>query len=253
MILLKMDKKIENAADFQTDKDDVFGRIANRYDKLCDLFSFGIHRLWKRQVAKQIAQEEWETCLDLATGTGDIVLRLLKKLPTTINKKIIASDISPKMLEMAKQRLSSHNDLIDFQIIDATNIAHIPDSSIDLVSMSLGLKICPRIEALKEMQRVLKPDGKLIVLEASNIRPKWLNTLYLQYMNICMPLLGWIATGGDSSAYKYLLEGIKEFPTAEELKSEIETLGFKNVSYQRLSMGIVAIHTATKVNKYRLG
>jgi ubiquinone/menaquinone biosynthesis methyltransferase len=235
----------KNAAEFYTQQDDVFGRIANRYDLLCDLFSFGIHRLWKRKVAKVIAEESWFELLDCATGTGDIILRVLQNKKLNANQKIIASDISPQMLAIARRRISS-NIQIDFQVLDAHSIPNIYSNTIDLYSISLGLKICEREKALKEAFRVLRPSGRLVVLEASNISWAWLNNLYLLYMKLVMPIIGWIATGGDTSAYKYLLNGIEKFPTAEDLAKEIKSIGFVDVSFQRLSLGIVAIHIARK-------
>jgi demethylmenaquinone methyltransferase / 2-methoxy-6-polyprenyl-1,4-benzoquinol methylase len=93
---------------------------------------------------------------------------------------------------------------------------------------------------------VLRPGGRIIVLEASNIRWPWLHSAYLAYMYVCMPLIGYLATGGDASAYKYLLAGVKEFPTAEALAAEMAATGFIDVTHERLSLGIMAIHTARK-------
>lgn len=101
----------ENAAEFAWKHDDVFGRIANRYDLLCDVFSFGIHRLWKRRVAQRIADENWTTLLDGATGTADIILRLLAR-GTTSGRTIIASDISATMLGIAQRRLGVHSAMV---------------------------------------------------------------------------------------------------------------------------------------------
>jgi demethylmenaquinone methyltransferase/2-methoxy-6-polyprenyl-1,4-benzoquinol methylase len=234
-----------NAAEFAWQHDDVFGRIATRYDLLCDVFSFGIHRLWKRAVARRIASEEWNTLLDGASGTGDIVLRLLAR-EQPAGRTVIASDISAKMLAIAQRRLTRHHDKVRFAHLDVESMPSVTDGSVDAYSMSLGLKICNRRRALDEAFRILRPGGRLILLEASNISWKPLNAAYLAYMSVCMPALGWLATGGDSSAYKYLLHGIREFPTAEALAVEIREHGFEEVSFERQSLGIVAIHSARK-------
>jgi ubiquinone/menaquinone biosynthesis methyltransferase len=234
-----------NAADFAWQKDDVFGRIASRYDRLCDAFSFGIHRLWKQRVAERIASENWDTLLDGATGTGDIILRVLEQASTK-GRTVVASDVSAKMLAIAEQRLQAHKGSVSLQLLDAENMPSVQSSSFDAYSISLGMKICNRRLAAQEAFRILRPGGRLIILEASNIPWAFVNRAYLLYMSICMPVLGWLATGGDASAYKYLLHGIRDFPSAEELALELESYGFEGVTFERLSLGIVAIHTARK-------
>jgi ubiquinone/menaquinone biosynthesis methyltransferases len=236
----------ENAAEFYVQQDNVFGRIAGRYDRLCDLFSLGIHRLWKRRVAKIIVQEPWSQLLDCATGTGDIILRVLRSAELRRDQRIIASDISPQMLAIAQTRLVAAKSAVEFRVLDAHWIPEIESESIDLYSISLGLKICERNRVLQEAMRVLRPGGRLVVLEASNIPWLWLQRFYLTYMNVCMPFIGWFATRGDSSAYKYLLRGIENFPSAEDFAQELALLGFQNVSFERLALGIVAIHIARK-------
>ncbi len=235
---------LPNAAGFAWSQDDVFGRIADRYDFLCDVFSLGIHRLWKRRVAWHLTHEPWSTLLDAATGTGDVIRRVL---PTSAaqGRTIIASDISLKMLAVAERRLRAFP-AVRLTQLDAENLAPIADASVDAYSISLGLKICDRTLALKEALRVLKPRGRLVVLESSNIRWRLLHRTYLVYMAVCMPVLGWLATAGDASAYKYLLQGIRGFPTAEDLARELVELGFEGVHFERLSLGIVAIHLARK-------
>jgi demethylmenaquinone methyltransferase / 2-methoxy-6-polyprenyl-1,4-benzoquinol methylase len=234
-----------NAATFSADRDDVFGRIASRYDLLCDLFSFGIHRVWKRAVAREIAAQPWSVLLDGATGTGHIILRLMSH-ESVGNRSIIASDISPQMLAVAARRLDKHAGSIRLERLDMEAMPSVPSESVDAYSISLGLKICNRTLALQEAYRVLRPGGRLIVLEASTIAWGPLHSAYLGYMSVVMPLLGWLATGGDASAYRYLLDGVKGFPSAENLAAEIATHGFSQVTFRRLSLGIVAIHTATK-------
>ena len=242
---------MNNSADFTPKDDDVFGRIATRYDRLCDLFSFGIHRLWKRRVAYIIANEPWQNLLDVASGTGDIVYRMLKQRDTSAGydspPQIIVSDISAQMLDVAKQKMSSHDTHTAFMLLDAEDMIQIASASQDVVSISLGLKICDRHKALQEAHRVLKPKGRLVTLEASNIPIAWIQRLYLGYMSAVTPIIGWLATGGDSSAYQYLLKGVKDFPSAENLAQEITDIGFSEVSFERLSFGIVAIHTARKL------
>ncbi|MFL6599896.1 MAG: ubiquinone/menaquinone biosynthesis methyltransferase [Steroidobacteraceae bacterium] len=235
-----------NAAGFSTTSDDVFGRIASRYDLLCDLFSLCIHRHWKRRVAKYIAREPWTELLDVACGTGDIVLRVLNQQETHDSRRVVASDISPQMLAIAQRRLSPLPHVVELRCLDAHSMPAVPANSVDLYSISLGLKICDRRAVLREALRVLRPGGRLIVLEASNIPLRWLHGAYLRYMSICMPVIGWIATGGDASAYRYLLHGVREFPTAERLAEEIEDLGFDEVGFERLTLGIAAIHVARK-------
>ena len=235
-----------NAADFDPGADDVFDRIAARYDVLCDLFSLGLHRLWKRRMAELIAAEPWQMMLDTATGTGDVVLAVVRRSPDLAGRRIVASDLSERMLAKARRRAGAKRPELEFCLLDAHAMPAVPDASVDLYSMSLGLKICDRHRALEEAWRVLRPGGRLITLEASTIVYPWLHRVYLGYMRLCMPTIGWLATGGDASAYRYLLKGVSEFPDAETLARELRTQGFADVSFERLTLGIVAIHTARR-------
>lgn len=235
-----------NAADFHAEVDDVFERIASRYDLLCDLFSFGIHRSWKRRVATLIASEPWTDLHDAATGTGDVILRVARQGRLQAHQKIVASDMSSKMLALARKRATSLGAPVEFKMLDAHAMPSVPGESVDLYSMSLGLKICERQQVLREAYRVLRPGGRLITLEASNISCSRLHHAYLRYMTFCMPFIGWVATRGDASAYRYLLKGIEDFPTAEGLAAEMAGAGFEQVWFERLSLGIVAIHVARK-------
>ena len=236
---------LDNAAHFAWQQDDVFGRIATRYDLLCDVFSLGFHRLWKRRVAQIIAREHWATLLDGATGTGDIITRLLanKAVP---GRTVVAYDISAEMLAIAQRKLAPLRDVVRLRQLDAESMPAVADSSVDAYSMSFALKICNRGSALKEAYRVLRPGGKLIILETSNIPWLLLHRAYLAYMAVFTPVFSWLVTGGDSSAYKYLLHAIREFPSAEALAAEIANHGFQEATFERLSLGIVAIHTAIK-------
>lgn len=235
----------DNAAGFAWRDDDVFGRIANRYGLLCDVFSVGIHRLWKRRVARRLAREDWTTLLDGATGTGDILARLLAHGGTD-TRTVVAADTSPGMLAIARRRFTAMGAVVALRELDAEAMPTVADASVDAYSLSLVLKICDRRRALAEAYRILRPGGRLVVLEASNIPWRPLQRAYLAYMAVCMPVLGWLATGGDASAYRYLLHGIRDFPSAEALALELAGHGFEDVAFERLSLGIVAIHTARK-------
>ena len=232
-------------------RDNVFNRIASRYDLLCDLFSLGIHRLWKRRMAHRILALPWERMLDVAAGTGDIVLRVARNLGAKEQRTCIVSDICPTMLDIARRRAGRLANTLEFQTLDARRLTTIEAASIDLYSMSLGMKICDRKLALGEAWRVLRPGGTFICLEASEIPVRFLHRAYLTYMRLCMPVVGWAATGGDTSAYDYLLKGVHEFPGADRFADEIAAQGFIEVTYERLSLGIVAIHFARKPEAVR--
>lgn len=239
------DRSRPNAAEFHAEADAVFDRIAGRYDLLCDLFSLGIHRFWKRRMADLIASEPWELMLDAAAGTGDIALRVRRRVADPM-RRIVLSDLSEPMLKRARARAGTASELFDYRILDAHHMPSIPDASLDLFANSLALKICDRHRVMCEAWRVLKPGGRFLALEASAIEPAWLHDIYLKYMSVVMPTVGWLATGGDASAYRYLLDGIRAIPEPEKIADELRATGFDRVCFERLSLGIVAIHTATK-------
>jgi len=231
-----------NAAAFDPALDDVFARIAGRYDRLCDIFSVFAHRLWKSRMASRIAGETGDIALDVASGTGDIPLRLLRKGGGP--SRILVTDICPQMLAQAERKLRGAA-RTEMRRIDAHAI-ELPDASIDVYSISFGMKICDRARVTGEAYRVLKPGGVFYCLEAARIPFKPLHQLYLAYMDWCLPTIASLATGGDSSAYNYLLKGVHEFPRQQAFAEELSALGFEDVSYENLTLGIVAIHRGVK-------
>src|SRR3546814_108080 len=154
-----------NAAEFAWRRDDVFGRIASRYDLLCDVFSLGIHRLWKRRVARRIADEPWNVLLDGATGTGDIILRLMGRQATE-GRAVIAADVSPGMLAIASRRLSPWTDKVQLRQLDAEAMPAIADGNVDAYSMSLVMKICDRSEEhTSELQSLMRTSYAVFCLK----------------------------------------------------------------------------------------
>jgi demethylmenaquinone methyltransferase / 2-methoxy-6-polyprenyl-1,4-benzoquinol methylase len=237
-----MEPGATNAAAFDPVTDDVFARIAGRYDRLCDIFSLFAHRLWKRRMAALMAAESGEVALDVASGTGDIPVRLLRCPGGP--KRILVTDICPQMLAQAEPKLRG-SPRAELRRLDAHRL-DISDASIDVYSISFGMKICDRARVVTEAYRVLKPGGVFYCLEAARIPFEPLHQLYLAYMNWCLPFIARIATSGDASAYNYLLRGIHEFPRQAGFVEELRTQGFTDVSYENLTLGIVAIHRGVK-------
>lgn len=240
----------DNSARFDPHADDVFARIASKYDYLCDIFSLGAHRLWKRRMSAEISSNKNGKILDMASGTGDIALRVAKTLETTKSKAtVIASDICPAMLDIAERKARSRSiskSILSFELLDAHDLRTIADNSIDIYALSFAMKICDRDKLIPEALRVLKPNGILYCLEASRIPFKPVHWAYLKYMEWCIPVIARIATGGDRSAHDYLLKGIHDMPDQKNFKAELETYGFHKVSFKNLSFGIIALHKAQK-------
>jgi len=240
-----------NAAAFNSQDDDVFARIASRYDRLCDIFSVFAHRLWKNKMAHMVANLPGEVALDVASGTGDIpfrAIRYLNKNPKAEHKKrLIVSDLCPEMLHIAREKLDPQKADLSYRILDFHDLAEIESESVDIYSISFAMKICDRDRVLSEAYRVLKPGGVFLCLEASTIPVRWIHRLYLKYMDFCLPLIARIATRGDAGAYNYFLKGIHEHPSQKQFIQEMNNYGFQDVSFQNLSLGIVALHQGVKV------
>jgi demethylmenaquinone methyltransferase / 2-methoxy-6-polyprenyl-1,4-benzoquinol methylase len=234
-----------NAAVFDSTDDDVFARIAGRYDFLCDVFSFGIHRIWKRHMVARMATHPGRIVLDAASGTGDIPARLLRR-GIEADRTLWVTDICPQMLAMAGPKLSRYAGQVHLAQRNAENLREVENESVDLYSISFGIKICDRTKVVAEAFRVLKPGGSFFCLEAAHIPSPFLHGAYLRYMDWCLPFIGRIAADGDASAYDYLLRGVHDFPDQGAFAYEIEAAGFRNVRYENLTFGIVALHEATK-------
>jgi demethylmenaquinone methyltransferase/2-methoxy-6-polyprenyl-1,4-benzoquinol methylase len=219
----------------------VFDSVADRYDVMNDLMSLGIHRLWKRFAVEQSGVRAGQRVLDLAGGTGDLARRLAARVGP--QGEIVVADINAAMLNKGRERLLDQGIAtgIGFIQTDAERLPF-PDRQFDLVIIGFGLRnVTDKQTALNEMYRVLKPGGRLLVLEFSKPVAPGLKPLYDFYSFRILPLMG-RAVAHDADSYRYLAESIRMHPPQEELKDMLEAAGFENTGYFNLSGGIVALH-----------
>jgi len=229
---------------------DVFQRVAQNYDLMNDLMSFGIHRLWKDHLVQDLCLKERAQVLDVAGGTGDIAFRLAKTYPH-LDLQITVCDITTSMVEVGRDKainkgfLEKGGQRIEWVCGNAESLPF-PDNSKDLYIIAYGLRNVTHIgTALKEAFRVLKSGGKFVCLEFSHVKKPWLEKFYDLYSFQFLPLLGeWVAK--DRAAYQYLVESIRQFPDQETLSNLIKSAGFLTVNWQNLCGGISCIHTSIK-------
>ncbi len=220
----------------------VFDSVATRYDLMNDVLSFGLHRLWKAYTVAVAAVQPGMQVLDIAGGTGDLARAFAQRAGSS--GRVVLTDINEAMLRAGRDRLLDAGVLLPTAACDAE---HLPfaDASFDLASVAFGLRNMTRKEAaLQEMARVLRPGGRLLVLEFSRPTPL-LQKPYDWYSFTLMPLLGkFIAKDADS--YRYLAESIRMHPDQEALKAMMKAAGFGHVDVHRLAGGIVALHVGIK-------
>ena len=213
----------------------MFGAIAGRYDLANHMLSCGTDFYWRKCAANMVASWRPRKIVDLATGTGDLALALQKKLP---DAEVTGVDFLPEMLELARRK-----GLRETILADAMKLPF-PDASFDCVTIAFGLRNMENWrDALVEMSRVLKRDGRLLVLEFSMPTVSIVRTIYRFYLHRCLPLLGSFLTR-KKSAYDYLGDSIEEFPSGHAMIDLIEASGFKHVTLQPLSYGVATIYTA---------
>lgn len=224
---------------------EVFSSVANHYDLMNDLMSFGIHRLWKRYAISLSAVKSGESVLDLAGGTGDLTYHFAQQVGS--EGSVVLADINSSMLRLGRDRLIDQGILsqVNYAQVNAENLPF-QDNSFDCVSIAFGLRnVTDKNAALASMFHVLKPGGRVIILEFSKPIFPLLNTMYDIYSFSILPKLGEIIAK-DAESYRYLAESIRMHPDQESLKKMIQEAGFEDVEYQNLSGGIVAIHRAYK-------
>ena len=223
----------------------VFSRVASKYDIMNDLMSLGIHRIWKDAMMDWLAPRPGQKLLDVAGGTGDVAFRFLKRAP---GATATVCDMTESMLIEGQKRAEAEDmaDRLDWVVGDAMALPF-EANTFDVYTISFGIRNVTRIpDALAEAYRVLKPGGRLMVLEFSQIPNEMLQSLYDAYSFNVIPVMGQIVAN-DRDSYQYLVESIRKFPTQEIFASMIREAGFEHVKYRNLSLGIAALHSGWKV------
>jgi len=223
----------------------VFTSVASKYDLMNDLMSLGVHRIWKRWFVGTSGVRAGDRVLDLAGGTGDIAALLLPRVGTA--GSVVLGDINAAMLRAGRDRLLDRGFVrnLDYAQLNAEALPF-PDASFDAVTIAFGLRnVTDKQRALGEMFRVLKPGGRVLVLEFSAVKSEWLKPLYEFHSFQVLPRLG-AFIANDAESYQYLAESIRKHPDQATLKAMMEAAGFGQVDVRNLSAGIVAIHRGYK-------
>lgn len=223
----------------------VFDSVASRYDLMNDLMSLGLHRLWKQAAVSACGIAPGHYILDVAGGSGDLAKALARRVDN--HGHVVLTDINANMLNIGRDKLINQGltNNLSYAQMDAEAIAF-EDNTFDCVTIGFGLRnVTDQERALQSMLRVLKPGGKLVILEFSKPAKDWLSKLYDCYSFKLLPKLGqWIAKDADS--YRYLVESIRQHPDQNTLAQMMIQQGFTQVTYQNLTGGIVALHQGYK-------
>jgi demethylmenaquinone methyltransferase/2-methoxy-6-polyprenyl-1,4-benzoquinol methylase len=220
----------------------VFDSVASKYDVMNDLMSMGLHRAWKAYTVMVANLKPGDQVLDIAGGTGDMALAFAKKVGST--GTVVHTDINLAMLREGRNRLTDEGLLLPTTVCDAEQLPF-TDVRFDLVCVAFGLRnMTHKDRALREMARVLKPGGKLMVLEFSKVAPP-LTKAYDWYSFQVLPRLGKMVAGDDAS-YRYLAESIRMHPDQPHLKALMQQNGFAHVDIHNMTLGVVALHVGIK-------
>ena len=223
----------------------VFSSVASRYDVMNDVMSFGIHRLWKRFTIEQAGVRAGQKVLDLAGGTGDLAAQFVTQVGAA--GSVTVADINAAMLDVGRARFADRGLAGNVEFVQANaECLPFPDNHFDCITIAFGLRNVTHIDAaLASMFRVLKPGGRLLVLEFSKPVLPGLNAVYDAYSFYLLPKLGKLIAN-DEESYRYLVESIRKHPDQETLKGMMEKAGFERAHYFNLSGGIVALHKGYK-------
>jgi len=224
---------------------EVFDSVADKYDVMNDVMSFGVHRLWKRFTMEMTGLKPGQRALDLASGTGDLAAKLSKLVGS--KGEVVSSDINGAMLANGRDRLMDKGIVGNVRFVQA-DAQSLPfaDNYFDCVTMAFGLRnVTDKDLALRSIFRCLKPGGRLLVLEFSKPAVPGLKPVYDAYSFKLLPLMGKLIAN-DEASYRYLAESIRMHPGQEELKAMMEAAGFERCDFHNMSGGIVALHRGYK-------
>ncbi|WP_404365120.1 bifunctional demethylmenaquinone methyltransferase/2-methoxy-6-polyprenyl-1,4-benzoquinol methylase UbiE [Marinobacter sp.] len=224
---------------------DVFHSVAGKYDMMNDLMSMGVHRLWKRFTIEVSGVRPGHRVLDIAGGTGDLTMKFSDLVGST--GQVVLADINASMLQVGRGRLMDRGYAGNIEYVQA-DAEHLPfpDNSFNAVSIAFGLRnVTDKDQALRDMTRVLKPGGKLLILEFSKPTNPLLSKAYDLYSFNALPLMGQLVAG-DSASYQYLAESIRMHPDQETLKNMMDQAGLVNCKYYNMTGGVVALHVGIK-------
>ena len=223
----------------------VFHSVAAKYDLMNDLMSFGIHRLWKRFTIDCSGVRKGQKVLDLAGGTGDLTAKFSRIVGET--GQVVLADINDSMLKVGRDKLRNLGVANNVSYVQANAEAlPFPDNHFDVITIGFGLRnVTDKDKALASMFRVLKPGGRLLVLEFSKPTNPLMSKVYDAYSFAFMPMVGKLVLN-DADSYRYLAESIRMHPNQETLKSMMVEAGFDRVTYHNMTSGIVALHRGIK-------
>ena len=224
---------------------EVFDSVAAQYDLMNDLMSGGLHRLWKRFTIELSAVRSGQTVLDIAGGTGDLAAKFSNLVGA--DGKVILADINAAMLSVGRDRLIDKGALSNIDVVQAdAQFLPFEDNSIDCITIAFGLRnVTDKAKALRSMHRVLKPGGRVLVLEFSKPTSPLLSKIYDVYSFSALPAMGKLITD-DADSYRYLAESIRKHPNQESLLEMVEDAGFVDCRYHNMTGGIVAVHRGIK-------
>lgn len=232
----------------QTKKEQVeemFDNIAPTYDRLNHIMSLNIDRLWRRRVMRLVRRTRAHAIMDVATGTGDLAIAMAKKINEA---HILGVDLSEEMLSVARSKVErlGLSERISLEKGDAENLDMVADGTIDVATVAFGVRNFENIEGgLSEIYRTLKAGGKLVVLEFSMPRNRFIRWIYSQYAHRLLPRIG-AAISKDERAYTYLPDSVEEFPSPERFTEILRSVGYSSVTRRTQSFGIAYIYVATK-------